>query len=100
MRRRTESEATARCEFVDLDPDTFTSRDSAEAARLAAGALVDLVGRFDGGGVRQHSMPLDWEGVYVESSLRIRETQRSETLWPKETKESPTRLPLKATAIH
>jgi hypothetical protein len=51
MRRRTESEATARCEFVDLDPDTFTSRDSAEAARLAAGVLVDLVGRFDGGGV-------------------------------------------------
>jgi hypothetical protein len=78
MRRRTESEATARCEFVDLDPDTFTSRDSAEAARLAAGVLVDLVGRFDGGGVCQHSMPLNWEGVYVESSLRIRETQRSE----------------------
>jgi acetoin utilization deacetylase AcuC-like enzyme len=35
-------EATARREHAQLDPDTYTSRDSAEAARLAAGGLVDL----------------------------------------------------------
>ena len=35
-------EATARRDFVQLDPDTYTSRDSAEAARRAAGGLVDL----------------------------------------------------------
>ena len=35
-------EATARREYAQLDPDTYTSRRSAEAARLAAGGLVDL----------------------------------------------------------
>jgi acetoin utilization deacetylase AcuC-like enzyme len=35
-------EATARREHAQLDPDTYTSRHSAEAARLAAGGLVDL----------------------------------------------------------
>ena len=35
-------DATAREAFVSLDPDTYTSRDSALAARLAAGGLVDL----------------------------------------------------------
>jgi acetoin utilization deacetylase AcuC-like enzyme len=35
-------EATANRDFVQLDPDTYTSRDSAEAARRAAGGLVDL----------------------------------------------------------
>jgi len=35
-------EATAFSDFVQLDPDTYTSRRSAEAARLAAGGLVDL----------------------------------------------------------
>ena len=34
--------ATARRDFVQLDPDTYPSRDSAEAARRAAGGLVDL----------------------------------------------------------
>ena len=34
--------ATAGRDFVQLDPDTYTSRDSAEAARRAAGGLVDL----------------------------------------------------------
>jgi histone deacetylase 6 len=34
--------ATASRDFVQLDPDTYTSRDSAEAARRAAGGLVDL----------------------------------------------------------
>ena len=38
-----EIESTARHAFVQLDSDTYTSRDSAEAARLAAGGLVDLV---------------------------------------------------------
>ncbi len=35
-------EETARHDFVQFDPDTYTSRDSAEAARRAAGGLVDL----------------------------------------------------------
>ena len=47
-------DATARESFVSLDPDTYTSRDSALAARLAAGGLVDLTaevaaGRLDNG---------------------------------------------------
>ncbi len=36
-------EATARVDFVQLDPDTYACRDSALAARLAAGGLADLV---------------------------------------------------------
>jgi acetoin utilization deacetylase AcuC-like enzyme len=36
-------EATAHREFAQLDPDTYTSRHSAAAADLAAGALIDLV---------------------------------------------------------
>ena len=35
-------DATAREDFQQLDPDTYTCRDSALAARLAAGGLVDL----------------------------------------------------------
>jgi acetoin utilization deacetylase AcuC-like enzyme len=35
-------ESTARREHAQLDPDTYTSRRSADAARLAAGGLVDL----------------------------------------------------------
>jgi len=35
-------DATASSDFQALDPDTYTSRGSAEAARLAAGGLVDL----------------------------------------------------------
>ena len=35
-------DATAREEFRQLDPDTYACRDSALAARLAAGGLVDL----------------------------------------------------------
>lgn len=34
--------ATARSDFRELDPDTYTCAASAEAARLAAGGLVDL----------------------------------------------------------
>jgi len=36
-------DATARRDFCQLDADTYTCRDSAAAARLAAGSLVDLV---------------------------------------------------------
>jgi histone deacetylase 6 len=36
--------ATAARDFVQLDPDTYTCRDSAAAARLAAGGLIDLAG--------------------------------------------------------
>jgi histone deacetylase 6 len=35
-------DATARADFQQLDPDTYACRDSALAARLAAGGLVDL----------------------------------------------------------
>ena len=38
-------DATASSEFRSLDPDTYASRGSARAARLAAGALVDLASR-------------------------------------------------------
>jgi acetoin utilization deacetylase AcuC-like enzyme len=36
--------ATAARDFAQLDPDTYTCRDSAAAARLAAGGLIDLAG--------------------------------------------------------
>jgi acetoin utilization deacetylase AcuC-like enzyme len=47
-------DATAASDFHALDPDTYTSRGSAEAARLAAGGLIDLArdvlaGRLDNG---------------------------------------------------
>jgi len=47
-------EATSQHDFTQLDPDTYTSRDSAVAARLAAGGLVELTaavlgGRIDNG---------------------------------------------------
>lgn len=47
-------EATAREDFRQLDPDTYASRHSALAARLAAGGLIDLAsevaaGRLDNG---------------------------------------------------
>ena len=35
-------DATARVDFAQLDPDTYACRDSALAARLAAGGLIDL----------------------------------------------------------
>lgn len=38
-----EVESTVRHAFVQLDPDTYANRDSALAALLAAGGLVDLV---------------------------------------------------------
>jgi acetoin utilization deacetylase AcuC-like enzyme len=40
---------TARSEFRQLDPDTYTSRESALAARLAAGGLVDLAAEVAAG---------------------------------------------------
>jgi len=47
-------DATARQPFLQLDPDTYTNPESALAARLAAGGLVDLVdaiavGRLENG---------------------------------------------------
>lgn len=38
-------DATAGREFTQLDPDTYANRNTAEAARLAAGGLVDLARR-------------------------------------------------------
>ena len=40
---------TAEHDFLQLDPDTYTCRDSARAARLAAGGLVDLCAEVAGG---------------------------------------------------
>ena len=40
---------TASHDFVQLDPDTYTCRDSALAARLAAGGLVDLCAQVASG---------------------------------------------------
>jgi histone deacetylase 6 len=40
---------TARHHFLQLDPDTYTSPESALAARLAAGGLVDLCSEVAGG---------------------------------------------------
>ncbi len=40
---------TAEAEHLQLDPDTYTSRDSARAARLAAGGLIDLAARIASG---------------------------------------------------
>ncbi len=37
-----EVESTSGRDFTQLDPDTYANRDSAEAARLAAGGLIDL----------------------------------------------------------
>ena len=42
-------EETASHDFLQLDPDTYTCRDSARAARLAAGGLVDLCARVAAG---------------------------------------------------
>ena len=43
--------ATAQQPFLQLDPDTYTNRDSAIAARLAAGGLVDLARAVADGGL-------------------------------------------------
>ena len=40
---------TAQHDFLQLDPDTYTCRDTALAARLAAGGLVDLCAEVAGG---------------------------------------------------
>ena len=42
-------EETAQHDFLQLDPDTYTVRESARAARLAAGGLVDLCAQVAGG---------------------------------------------------
>jgi histone deacetylase 6 len=40
---------TERIEFTQLDPDTYACRDSARAARLAAGGIIDLTLRVQAG---------------------------------------------------
>ncbi len=42
-------EATAREDFRQLDPDTYACRESAQAAKLAAGGLVDLAAEVAAG---------------------------------------------------
>jgi acetoin utilization deacetylase AcuC-like enzyme len=60
-------EATARREHAQLDPDTYTSRASAEAARLAAGGLVDLTGEVLSGALSNGFALLRPPGHHAEA---------------------------------
>ena len=60
-------EATARREHAQLDPDTYTSRDSADAARLAAGGLVDLTREVLSGAVSNGFALLRPPGHHAEA---------------------------------
>jgi len=61
-------DATARHDFTQLDMDTYTSRDSARAARLAAGGLVDLVLQVVSGGLTNGFALLRPPGHHAESN--------------------------------
>ena len=60
-------EATAARDFAQLDPDTYTSRHSATAARLAAGGLVDLVGQVLSGALANGFALLRPPGHHAEA---------------------------------
>jgi acetoin utilization deacetylase AcuC-like enzyme len=59
--------ATADLSFAQLDPDTYTSRHSAAAARLAAGSLIDLVGKVLSGDVSNGLALLRPPGHHAEA---------------------------------
>lgn len=60
-------EATARREYAQLDPDTYTSQASAEAARLAAGGLVALTGEVVSGALSNGFALLRPPGHHAEA---------------------------------
>jgi len=60
--------ATAKVDFVQLDPDTYACRDSARAARLAAGGLIDLTRRVAGGTLANGFALLRPPGHHAEAS--------------------------------
>ncbi|HEX9149375.1 MAG TPA: histone deacetylase, partial [Thermoanaerobaculia bacterium] len=59
--------ATADPSFAQLDPDTYTSRHSAAAARLAAGGLIDLAGKVLSGDVSNGLALLRPPGHHAEA---------------------------------
>ncbi|HLN81352.1 MAG TPA: histone deacetylase [Thermoanaerobaculia bacterium] len=59
--------ATADLSFAQLDPDTYASRHSAAAARLAAGGLIDLVGKVLSGDVSNGLALLRPPGHHAEA---------------------------------
>lgn len=59
--------ATADLPYVQLDPDTYTSSDSARAARLAAGALVDLTREVTSGAIANGFALLRPPGHHAEA---------------------------------
>jgi histone deacetylase 6 len=61
-------DATSRRDFTQLDMDTYTSRDSARAARLAAGGLVDLVLSVVSGGLTNGFALLRPPGHHAEAN--------------------------------
>ena len=60
-------DATARERFVQLDPDTYASAGSAEAARLAAGGLIDLAAEVAAGGLENGFALLRPPGHHAEA---------------------------------
>jgi histone deacetylase 6 len=63
--------ATAQREFAQLDPDTYTSRESAAAARLAAGGLIDLVGEVLSGSLSNGFALLRPPGHHAEADCAM-----------------------------
>ncbi len=63
--------ATAKLEFVQLDPDTYACRDSARTARLAAGGLVDLTLRVQAGDLANGLALLRPPGHHAEADLAM-----------------------------
>jgi histone deacetylase 6 len=64
-----EIRATSRRGFSQLDPDTYASRDSAEAAFLAAGGLADLTARVVKGRLDNGLALLRPPGHHAEADL-------------------------------
>lgn len=63
--------ATAKLDFVQLDPDTYACRDSARAARLAAGGLIDLTLRVGAGSLANGFALLRPPGHHAESGYAM-----------------------------
>ena len=64
-------DSTSRRDFTQLDMDTYTSRDSARAARLAAGGLVDLALQVVSGRLTNGFALLRPPGHHAESNRAL-----------------------------